>query len=55
VEHSAGADQGDQVWGVDGAPPGLCGVDQLVGHSSCGGPRAGSCGDLGAQPHGGEG
>ena len=32
VENRAGTDQGDQVWGVDGSPTGLSGVDQLVGH-----------------------
>lgn len=41
VEHRAGADQGDQVRGVDRPPTGLCGVDQLVGHGNTGrpGPR----------------
>lgn len=33
VEDRAGAYQGDQVWGVDGAPAGLSGINQLVGHS----------------------
>jgi hypothetical protein len=32
VEDRAGADQSDQVWGVDGAPAGRGGVDELVGH-----------------------
>jgi hypothetical protein len=36
VEHCAGPDEGDQVWGVDGSPAGLCGVDALVGHGNSG-------------------
>jgi uncharacterized membrane protein YeaQ/YmgE (transglycosylase-associated protein family) len=32
--------QGDPVWGIDGSPAGLCGVDQLVGHSDS------TCADL---------
>lgn len=36
VEDRAGADQSDQVWGVDGAPAGRGGVDELVGHSQSG-------------------
>lgn len=32
MEHRAGTDEGDQVWGVDRSPAGLCGVDELVGH-----------------------
>ena len=31
VEHRAGADQCDQVRGVDRAPAGLCGINKLVG------------------------
>ena len=31
MEDGAGADEGDQMWGVDGSPAGLCGVDRLVG------------------------
>jgi hypothetical protein len=31
MEHGAGTDQGDQVWGVDGAPAGLCGIGGLFG------------------------
>ncbi len=54
VEDGASTDQGDQVWGVDGTPTGLCGVDQRVDHgnSGCAGSRA--FGDLGPQPHGGK-
>jgi NAD(P)-dependent dehydrogenase (short-subunit alcohol dehydrogenase family) len=54
MEHRAGADQGDQVWGVDGVPSGLCGVDQLVGHGNSRSPGAGALGDLGPQPDGGK-
>jgi hypothetical protein len=31
-EHRVGADERDQVWGVDRAPAVLCGLDQLERH-----------------------
>ena len=31
-EHGTGADEGDQVWGVDGAPAVLGGLDELERH-----------------------
>ena len=31
MEDGAGANEGDQVWRVDGSLPGLGGVDELVG------------------------
>ena len=46
---------GDQVWSVDGAPAGLCGVDELVSHGDTGTREAWPLGHLRAQPHGGEG
>jgi hypothetical protein len=39
VEGGAGADEGDQVWGIDGSPAGLCGLDELVGHCQPGRAR----------------
>jgi len=36
VECRAGADEGDQMGCVYGAPAGLGGVDQLVGHGNSG-------------------
>ena len=36
VEHCPGTDQGDQVWGVDGPPASLCGINELVGHGNPG-------------------
>ncbi|SIK23483.1 cysteine synthase [Mycobacteroides abscessus subsp. abscessus] len=38
MEDRSGTDEGDQVWGVDGSPAGLGGVDQLVGHRQSGRP-----------------
>jgi hypothetical protein len=32
VEHRGNTDEGDEVWGVDGKPTTLCGVEELVGH-----------------------
>jgi hypothetical protein len=43
------------VGAVDGAPAGLCGLDELERHRDSGGPRAGSLGDPLPQPDGGEG
>lgn len=37
-EGGAGADEGDQVGGVDRAPAGLGGFDELEGHGQPGGP-----------------
>lgn len=51
VEDGAGADQGHQMWGVNGPPAGLGGVDQLVGHGNPGRTRSRTLGDLGAQPN----
>ena len=42
----AGSDEGDQVWGIDRSPAGLCGLDELVSHSDSGRTRAGPLGDL---------
>jgi hypothetical protein len=36
VEDGSGANQGDQVWGVDGTPAGLRGIEELVGHGNSG-------------------
>ncbi len=51
----AGADEGDEVGCVDGAPAGLGGLDELERHRDPGGPGAGSLGDPLPQPDGGEG
>jgi hypothetical protein len=45
LEPGAGTNQGDEVRGVDGAPAGLCRLDELERHRDSGGPRAGSLGD----------
>lgn len=55
MEHRASTNEGDQVRCVHGPPPGLRGVDQLVGHGNSRGTRSGALGDLSAQPDGGEG
>ena len=54
-EGRAGADQGDEVGGVDGAPAVLGGLDELERHRQPGRPRPRSLGDLGPVPDGGEG
>jgi hypothetical protein len=53
-EGSSGADEGDQVRCVDHAPVILGCLDELEGHGQARGPRAGSLGDLGPVPDGGE-
>ena len=40
---------------VDGAPAGLCGLDELERHGDAGGPRARALGDPLPEPDGGEG
>ena len=55
LERRAGADERDEVWCVDGTPPGLGGLDELERHRDPGGAGAGSLGDPLPQPHGGEG
>lgn len=53
-ECGAGAEKRDEVEGVDRAPAGLGGLDELVGHGQPGGPRAVPAGELGAVPDSGE-
>jgi hypothetical protein len=53
-EGGAGADEGDEVRGVDGAPADLGGFDELERHSQPVGLAAGSAGGLGAVPDGRE-
>jgi hypothetical protein len=55
VEGGAGADEGDEVGCVHGAPAGLGGLDEFECHGQSCGAGAGSLGDLGAVPDGGEG
>ena len=54
-EGGAGADEGNEVGRVHGAPAGLGGFDEFVGHGQPGGAGAGPLGDLAAVPDGGEG
>ena len=54
-EGRAGADEGNQVGCVHGAPAVLGGLDELVGHRYSGGAGAGSFRHALAQPDGGEG
>ena len=54
LEAGSGAYQRDQVWGVDRAPPGLGGLDQLERHRDPGRARAGPLGDPLTEPDGGE-
>ena len=53
-EGRAGADQGDEVGRVDGAPAVLRGLDELERHRQARRPRARPLGDLGAVPDRGE-
>ncbi len=55
LELRTGADEGDEMGCVDGAPAVLRGHDQLVGHGQTGGLRSRPAGDLGPVPDGGEG
>ena len=55
LEQRSCSDEGDQVWGVHGAPAGLGGLDELERHGDPGGPGARSLGDALAEPDGGEG
>ena len=54
-EEGTGADECDQVRRVDHPPPGLGCLDQLERHGHAGGPAAGTLGDSGSEPNGGEG
>lgn len=54
-ERGAGSDERDEVRAVDGSPAILGGFEELVGHGQPGRAGAGSFGDSGAQPDGGEG
>lgn len=54
LSQTAPARTGNQVWGVDGPPAGLCGVERLVGHGNPRRTGAVAFGDLGPQPYGGE-
>jgi len=36
LEHGAGTDEGDEVWGVDCSPAGLSGLDELERHGQSG-------------------
>ena len=54
-EGDAGADEGDEVGCVDGAPAGLGGLDEFERHGDAGGSGAGAFSDPLPQPHGGEG
>src|SRR3954470_10084283 len=54
-EAGSGADEGDQVGCVDGAPAGLGGLDQLERHRDPGGLGPRPLGDLGPVPDGREG
>jgi hypothetical protein len=42
----AGADQRDEVGGIDGTPAVLCRLDEFERHRDRGDPRAGCIGDL---------
>ena len=53
-EGRSGADERDQVGGVDHAPAALRGLDQLEGHRQPGGLRPVTLGDLRPQPDGNE-
>ena len=55
VEGGAGADKGDQMWGIDGPPAGLCGLDELVGHCQPGRARTRPLGHFRPQTYCGEG
>jgi len=46
--------RGPRGGGVHGPPPLLGGLDELEDHGQGGGAGAGTAGDLGPQPHGGE-
>ena len=54
LERGAGPDERDQVRGVDHAPAGLGGLDELERHRQPRGPRARTAGDLGPVPDSGE-
>ena len=54
VEGGAGADEGDQVWGIDGSPAGLRGLDELVGHCHPGRTRTRPLGHSRSQTYCGE-
>ena len=54
LERRAGADERDEVWCIDGTPPGLGGLDELERHRDPSRPRAGSLGDALTQPYGRE-
>lgn len=47
-EGGSGLDEGDQVWGVDGAPPCLGGFDEFIGHGQASSTGAGVFGDFGS-------
>ena len=51
----AGADEGDEVGCVDGAPAALGGLDELERHGDADSAGAGSLGDPLAEPDRGEG
>ena len=55
LEPGSRADQGDEVGCVDGAPAGLCGLDELERHCDAGGSSARALGDSLPKSHGGEG
>lgn len=48
VECRSGSDEGDQLWCVDGSPPGLGGFDELERHGQTGGAGTGAVSDLDA-------
>jgi hypothetical protein len=50
----AGGDQSDEVGCADGAPAGLCGLDELERHCDAGCSRARALGDSLPKSHGGE-
>ncbi len=54
-ESGARTDEGDEVWGVDGTPAGLCGLDELERHGYAGSSRSRALGDSLPQPNGGKG
>jgi hypothetical protein len=55
VEVGAGADEGDEVGCVDGAPAALGRLNELERHGDAGSAGAGSLGDPLAEPDRGEG
>jgi hypothetical protein len=54
-EHGPGADERDEVWGVDRAPAVLGGLDELERHRRTGRAGSGAAGDLRAVSNRGEG